>query len=220
MAQLDDIVGCVMKKLKDWAWTDDTIVLFTTDNGTENFTWPDGGQTPFAQCQGDGARRRLPRAVLLRWPGHVPAGEVENGIFSGLDWLPTFAAAAGDPNIAERIAEGQDRSATGPTRTISTATTRLAAITGKGPSKRHEIFYLGESTLGAVRIDDYKYPLHRPAGRLARREDASGRSLSSPTSASIRSSARAGRTTEPRTVRSNTSTGSSTSSGASCSSSS
>ncbi len=62
MAQLDDIVGDVMKKLKDMGVDDNTIVVFTTDNGTEVFTWPDGGQTPFAQCKGTVYGRRLPRA--------------------------------------------------------------------------------------------------------------------------------------------------------------
>ena len=62
MAQLDDDVGLVMKKLKDMGVDDNTIVVFTTDNGTEVFTWPDGGQTPFAQSQGNGPRRRFPRA--------------------------------------------------------------------------------------------------------------------------------------------------------------
>ena len=62
MAQLDDIVGEVMKKLKDMGVDDNTIVVFTTDNGTEVFTWPDGGQTPFAQSQGHRHGRRLPRA--------------------------------------------------------------------------------------------------------------------------------------------------------------
>jgi hypothetical protein len=61
MAQLDDDIGIVMKKLKDMGVDDNTIVIFTTDNGTEVFTWPDGGQTPFAQSEGHSLRRRLPR---------------------------------------------------------------------------------------------------------------------------------------------------------------
>ena len=79
-----------MKKLKDMGVDDDTIVVFTTDNGTENFTWPDGGQTPFAGGKGTVHGRRLPRPGIVRWPGKVPAGKVENGIISGLDWFPTL----------------------------------------------------------------------------------------------------------------------------------
>jgi arylsulfatase A-like enzyme len=166
MAQLDDDVGLVMKKLKDMGEDDNTIVVFTTDNGTEVFTWPDGGQTPFAQSKGTVLEGGFRVPALLRWPGHVPADSVQNGIFSGLDWLPTFVAAAGNPNVAEELLKG---------KTIGDRTyknhldgyNQMDAITGKGPSARHEIFYLGESTVGAVRIDDYKYRfIYQPNGWL------------------------------------------------------
>jgi len=166
MAQIDDIVGSVMQKLKDLGVDDNTIVVFTTDNGTELFTWPDGGQTPFAQSKGTVLEGGFRCPALLRWPGHVPADSVQNGIFSGLDWLPTFVAAAGNPNITEELLKG---------KTIGDRTyknhldgyNQMAAITGKGPSARHEIFYLGESTVGAVRIDDYKFRfIDQPQGWL------------------------------------------------------
>ena len=73
MAQLDDDVGLVMKKLKDMGVDDNTIVVFTTDNGTEVFTWPDGGQTPFAQSKGTVLEGGFRVPAILRWPGHVPA---------------------------------------------------------------------------------------------------------------------------------------------------
>ena len=166
MAQLDDDVGIVMNKLKDLGEDDNTIVVFTTDNGTEVFTWPDGGQTPFAQSKGTVLEGGFRVPCLLRWPGHVPADSVQNGIFSGLDWLPTFVAAAGNPNVTEELLKG---------KTIGDRTyknhldgyNQMVAITGKGPSVRHEIFYLGESTVGAVRIDDYKFRfIDQPAGWL------------------------------------------------------
>src|ERR1700738_1346205 len=103
MAQLDDDVGLVMQKLKDMGVDDNTIVVFTTDNGTEVFTWPDGGQTPFAQSKGTVLEGGFRVPAIIRWPGKVPAGKVENGIISGLDWFPTFLAAAGDPNIGEEL---------------------------------------------------------------------------------------------------------------------
>ncbi len=96
MAQLDDDVGIVMQKLKDMGVDDNTIVVFTTDNGTEVFTWPDGGQTPFAQSKGTIMEGGFRAPAMIRWPGKVPAGKVENGIISGLDWFPTFLAAAGN----------------------------------------------------------------------------------------------------------------------------
>ena len=108
MAQLDDDIGIVMAKLKAIGEDENTIVLFTTDNGTELFTWPDGGMTPFAQSKGTVLEGGFRVPAILRWPGHVPADSVQNGIFSGMDWLPTFVAAAGNPNITGRIAEGQD----------------------------------------------------------------------------------------------------------------
>jgi len=166
MAQLDDDVGLVMKKLKDIGVDDNTIVVFTTDNGTEVFTWPDGGQTPFAQSKGTVLEGGFRVPAIIRWPGKVPADSVQNGIFSGLDWLPTFVAAAGNPNITDELLKGKEISG----RTYKNhldGYNQLAAITGKGPSARHEIFYLGESTVGAVRIDDYKFRfIDQPAGWL------------------------------------------------------
>ena len=156
MAQLDDDVGLVLQKLKDIGEDDNTIVLFTTDNGTEVFTWPDGGQTPFAQSKGTILEGGFRVPAILRWPGHVPADSVQNGIFSGLDWLPTFVAAAGNPNISQELLAGKkigDRTY----KNHLDGYNQMDAITGKGPSARHEIFYLGESTVGAVRIDDYKF---------------------------------------------------------------
>ena len=106
MAQMDDDIGIVLKKLKDMGEDENTIVVFTTDNGTEVFTWPDGGQTPFAQSKGTVMEGGFRVPAILRWPGHVPADTVQNGIFSGLDWLPTFVAAAGNPNITDQLLKG------------------------------------------------------------------------------------------------------------------
>ena len=166
MAQLDDIVGSVMKYLKDNGLDQNTIVGFTTDNGTENFTWPDGGQTPFAGGKGTALEGGFRVPMILRWPGKVPAGKVENGIVSGLDWFPTFVAAAGNANIAEELKKGKQLG----DRTYKVhldGYNQMDLITGKGPSKRHEIFYFTESTLSAVRIDDYKYRFtDQPSGWL------------------------------------------------------
>jgi arylsulfatase len=164
MAQLDDIVGSVMQKLKDLGVDDNTIVVFTTDNGTENFTWPDGGQTPFAGAKGTVMEGGFRVPCLLRWPGHVPADSVQNGIFSGLDWFPTFVAAAGNPNIAAELKQGKELNDT-TYKVHLDGYNQMDAITGKGPSVRHEVFYFAESTLGAVRIDDFKYRfLDQPNG--------------------------------------------------------
>ena len=166
MAQMDDDIGIVMKKLKDMGLDDNTIVIFTTDNGTEVFTWPDGGQTPFAQSKGTVMEGGFRAPAIIRWPGKVPAGKVANGIISGLDWFPTLVAAAGNPNIVEELKAGKQLG----DRTYKVhldGYNQTDLIAGKGPSNRHEIFYFGESTLGAVRIDDYKYRfIDQPGGWL------------------------------------------------------
>jgi arylsulfatase len=166
MAQLDDDVGLVMQKLKDMGVDDNTIVVFTTDNGTEVFTWPDGGQTPFAQSKGTVLEGGFRVPAIIRWPGKVPAGKVENGIISGLDWFPTFVAAAGNPNIIEELKKGKELGGTA-YKVHLDGYNQMDLITGKGPSNRHEIWYFGESELGAVRIDDFKYRfIDQPAGWL------------------------------------------------------
>ncbi len=166
MAQLDDIVGSVMKHLKDNGLEDDTMVVFTTDNGAENFTWPDGGQTPFAGAKGMALEGGFRVPCILRWPGKTPAGKVENGIMSGLDWFPTFVAAAGNPNIVEELKQGK-KLGDQEFKAHLDGYNQMDLITGKGPSARHEILYFTEGTLSAVRIDDYKYRFtDQPGGWL------------------------------------------------------
>jgi arylsulfatase len=166
MAQLDNDIALVLQKLKDLGLDDNTIVVFSTDNGTESFTWPDGGTTPFAQAKGTVMEGGFRVPCIARWPGHIPADSVQNGIFSGLDWFPTFLTAAGNPNITEQLLKGVklgDRTY----KNHLDGYDQMAALTGKGESARHEIFYLGESTVGAVRIDDYKYRfIDQPQGWL------------------------------------------------------
>ena len=166
MAQLDDDIGLVMQHLKDAGLDDNTIVVFTTDNGTETFTWPDGGSTPYAQGKGTVMEGGFRVPCIARWPGHIPAESVQNGIMSGLDWLPTFVSMAGNPNITDQLLKGVklgDRTY----KNHLDGYDQTAMLTGKGPSNRHEIFYLGESTIGAVRIDDYKYRfIDQPQGWL------------------------------------------------------
>jgi arylsulfatase len=164
MAQLDDVVGDVMKKLQDMGVDNNTIVVFTTDNGTEVFTWPDGGQTPFAQSKGTVMEGGFRVPCIVRWPGRVAAGTVENGLMSGLDWFPTLVAAAGNPDIAVELKNGKrlgDRTY----KVFLDGYNQMEMLTGQGPSKRHEIWYFGESELGAVRIDDYKFRfIDQPSG--------------------------------------------------------
>ena len=164
MAQVDDIVGSVMQKLKDAGVADNTIVVFTTDNGAENFTWPDGGQTPFAGGKGTVLEGGFRVPAILWWPGHVPAGKVENGIMSGLDWFPTLVAAAGNPNIVDELKQGKNLCGRN-YKVHLDGYNQLDFLSGQSPSKRQEIIYFAEGTLGAIRINDYKYRfIDQPGG--------------------------------------------------------
>lgn len=170
MAQIDDIVGEVFKYLKENGIDENTIVVFSTDNGAENFTWPDGGQTPFAGGKGTALEGGFRVPAIVRWPGKIPAGKIENSIFSGLDWFPTFLAIAGAPGLKDELLKGKqvgDRTY----KCHLDGYNQLDLLTGKGPSKRDEIFYFTEGTLGAVRIKDFKYRFtDQPGGWLGATE--------------------------------------------------
>ena len=156
MAQMDDSVGAILKHIEDIGEADNTIVIFTTDNGAEVFTWPDGGMTPFKATKGTVFEGGFRVPAIIRWPNHVKPGMVENGIFSGLDWLPTLADAAGNPDITNQLLKGVTLAG----RTYKNhldGYDQMDVLTGKGPSKRHEIFYFGGPHLGALRIDDFKF---------------------------------------------------------------
>ena len=156
MAQLDDSVGALLKHIDDMGETNNTIVIFTTDNGAEVFTWPDGGMTPFRNTKGTVGEGGFRVPAIIRWPGQVKPGTVENGLMSGLDWFPTLMAAAGNPNITEQLLKGVqlgDRNY----KNHLDGYNQMDLITGKGPTKRHEIFYFGGANLGALRLDDFKF---------------------------------------------------------------
>ena len=164
MAQMDDSVGALLKHLDDIGEADNTIVIFTTDNGAEVFTWPDGGMTPFKATKGTTFEGGFRVPCIARWPNHIQPNRVENGIFSGLDWLPTLSAAAGNPNITDQLLKGVtigDREY----KNHLDGYNQIDLINGKGPSARHELFYFGGPHLGAIRIDDFKYQfIQQPYG--------------------------------------------------------
>jgi arylsulfatase A-like enzyme len=156
MAQLDDSVGALLKHLDDIGEADNTIVIFTTDNGAEVFTWPDGGMTPFRATKGTVFEGGFRVPAIIRWPNHVKPGSVENGIFSGLDWLPTLADAAGNPEITNQLLHGVELGG----RTYKNhldGYDQIDLLTGNGRSRRHEIWYFGGPHLGALRVDDFKF---------------------------------------------------------------
>jgi arylsulfatase A-like enzyme len=160
MAQMDDDIGMLLQHLQDIGEADNTIVIFTTDNGAEVFTWPDGGMTPFRATKGTVFEGGFRVPAIIRWPGKIKPGTVENGIFSGLDWLPTLADAAGNPNITQQLLQGVklgDRTY----KNHLDGYDQMDLLLGRGPSKRHELFYFGGPTLGALRIDDFKFQFYQ-----------------------------------------------------------
>ena len=163
MAQMDDSIGALMKHLEDIGVADNTIVVFTTDNGAEVFTWPDGGMTPFKATKGTVYEGGFRVPAIIRWPGKVKPGTVENGIFSGLDWFPTLTAAAGNPNITDQLLKGVklgDREY----KNHLDGYNQMDLLLGKGPSARHELFYFGGPQLGALRLDDFKFRFYDQPG--------------------------------------------------------
>jgi arylsulfatase A-like enzyme len=163
MKQLDDSVGAIMKHLDDIGEADNTILVFSTDNGAEVFTWPDGGMTPFKGTKGMATEGAFRVPCIARWPGHIKPGTVENGIFSGLDWFPTLTAAAGNPDITKQLLKGVklgDREY----KNHLDGYDQTDLLLGKGPSQRHELWYFAGPKLGAVRLDEMKYQFFQQPG--------------------------------------------------------
>jgi arylsulfatase len=157
MKQMDDCIGAVIQNLKDLGVYDNTIIVFTTDNGAEVYTWPDGGMTPFYNAKGSIYEGGFRAPAIIRWPGVVAPGTVINDIFSGLDWFPTLAIAAGAPeDIVDQLAAGMTLNGTDYKVHLDGYNQR-ALLEGSGPGQRSEIWYFAQATLGACRIDQFKY---------------------------------------------------------------
>lgn len=173
MAQFDDVIGAVMAHIEKLGVTDNTIFGVTTDNGTENFTWPDGGQTPFAGAKGMVQEGGFRVPMILRWPGKVAPNQVINGVISGMDWFPTFVAAAGyEGDIVADLKEGRNLNGT-KYKVHLDGYDQTAMLTAGGDSARNELWYFAESTLGAARIGNFKYTfLTQPDGWFGAKQKA------------------------------------------------
>jgi arylsulfatase A-like enzyme len=165
MVQFDDIVGDVMKKLDEMGVANNTIVVVSTDNGAEGFSWPDGGTTPFKGWKGMGTEGGFRVPAIIRWPGEVKPNQVINGVMSGLDWFPTFVAAAGyQGDIAADLRNGKTLNGK-QYKVHLDGYNQMDMLTKGAKSARNEFWYFTESTLAAARIGDYKYVfLDQPQG--------------------------------------------------------
>jgi hypothetical protein len=156
MMEQDADVGRLLKKLDDLGIVDNTIVMYSTDNGAETFTWPDGGTTPFRNEKNTNWEGGYRVPCLVRWPGLIKPGTEINDIMSHEDWVPTLMAAAGEPDITEKLSKGLK---------IGDMTYKVRLdgydqrdlFSGKGPGKRKEFFYwTDDGQLCALRYDQWK----------------------------------------------------------------
>ena len=108
MIDHDNVVGALLDKLDELGIAENTIVIYSTDNGPHMNTWPDGGMTPFRSEKNTNWEGAFRIPELIRWPGKIAAGTVSNGIIQHHDWLPTFLAAAGEPDIVEKLKAGHE----------------------------------------------------------------------------------------------------------------
>ena len=141
MVELDGMVGQLLKKLDDLGIADNTIVVWTTDNGAEVFSWPDGGTTPFHGEKNTNWEGGYRVPCMMRWPGVIKPGTEINDIVSHEDWLPTLVAAAGEPNVKEKLLTGYE--AAGKTFKVHLdGYDQRDLLAGTGPSKRKEYLLL------------------------------------------------------------------------------
>jgi arylsulfatase A-like enzyme len=158
MVEHDGHVGELLDFLDELKITDDTIVIYSTDNGAEVFTWPDGGTTPFHGEKATAWEGGFRVPAVVRWPGKIPAGKVVNGIVSHMDWMPTLLAAAGAPNVKENLLKGHKAG----DETFKVHLDGYDMLDyfksgGEGRGPRSEIFYFTDvGELAAVRRNDYK----------------------------------------------------------------
>jgi arylsulfatase len=157
MMDHDDVVGDLLGLLDELGLADDTIVVYSTDNGPHSNTWPDGGTTPFRgekNTNWEGAYR-VP--CLVRWPQHIPAGVVKNDIMSHADWFPTLLAAAGVDDIAGALRSGTDLNGT-TYKVHLDGHNQLPWLTGADErSARNHFFYVSDDgDLTAIRFDNWK----------------------------------------------------------------
>ena len=157
MKQMDDNIGYVIKKLEDMGQLDNTIVVFTTDNGAEVITYPDGGTTPFKGGKLTTWEGGMRAPCVIRWPGHIKPGTVLNDIFASYDWMPTFVEIAGGAKGDELNKQLMAGKYPGIVKTRLQGVNQLAYITGQSDkSARDTFFYYGGAVPSAVRYKNWK----------------------------------------------------------------
>ncbi len=157
MVAHDELVGELLNQLDELGITDNTIVFYSTDNGVHYNTWPDAGITPFRSEKNSNWEGAYRVPAMVRWPGHIAPGQVSTAIMSHLDWMPTFAAAAGDDSLKQRLLEGT-RIGSKQARLHLDGYNFLPYLTGEVESgPRQEFIYLNDLAAPVgVRVGDWK----------------------------------------------------------------
>jgi arylsulfatase A-like enzyme len=156
----DGHIGQMLDKLDELGIADDTIVMYSTDNGPENDTWPDGANTPFRGQKDSNWEGGWRVPCFIRWPGKIKAGTVLNGIVSHIDMLPTFLAAAGDTDVTQKLLKGYkvgDRTF----KVHLDGYNMIPYLTGKVKEspRDHVMYFSDDGDVMAVRVGDYKFNL-------------------------------------------------------------
>ena len=165
MKQMDDNIGVVLAKLEQMGQLDNTIVVFTTDNGAEAISFPDGGITPFKGQKGEAWEGGYRAPCVARWPGHIKPGTIKNQLFAALDWLPTFVDIAGGPSGDELKKQIEAGKYPGIVKTTLDGVNQRDYLEGKSDqSARDYFFYFSGATPSAVRYKNWKmyYTMSQP----------------------------------------------------------
>ncbi len=157
MIEHDGDVGKLLKALDDLGIADNTIVIYTTDNGPNQFSWPDAATTPFRSEKDTNWEGAFRVPAMVRWPGHIKAGEISTQMFSGLDWFPTLLAAAGDSTIKDRLLKGTELGSA-PFRVHLDGYNQLDYLTGtnKAGARTDFAYFDDDGDLVAFRHGDWK----------------------------------------------------------------
>jgi arylsulfatase A-like enzyme len=156
MVEHDGHVGQLLKKIDDMGIADNTIVIYSSDNGAEMMSWPDAGTTPFRGEKNTNWEGGYRVPAMIRWPGVVKAGTEINDIFSHEDWLQTIMGAVGEPDIKEKLIKGATFDGQ-KYKVHLDGYDQRDLLSGKGPGKRHEFFYwTDDGDLAGLRYDHWK----------------------------------------------------------------